>query len=85
LNKYYQINLINEEESCKLSPNLLEEYKLNTPLTKMEEADFFLGIGVNPRFEGSLFNVRLRNNFVLGLTNLNFVGVPEDLTYSHRN
>jgi NADH dehydrogenase (ubiquinone) Fe-S protein 1 len=56
-------------------------YKLNSTLTRISEADLCLLIGVNPRYEGSLLNVRLRKRYLSGKLHIASIGPNFDLTY----
>ena len=56
-------------------------YKLNSTLARISEADLCLLVGVNPRYEGSLLNVRLRKRYLLGKLYIASVGPNFDLTY----
>jgi len=85
LNKKSKINIINEETYNNFTSSFSENYKMNLPLAKINNSDFILGFNINPRFEGALFNVRLRQNFIQGTTQFNFIGLPENLLFSHKN
>ena len=61
-----------------------ENYLFNSTINGIEETDFILLIGTNPRFEATMVNARIRkaylnNNFKI--VSLNDVG---DLTYSYK-
>jgi len=56
-------------------------YKLNSTISRIAEADICLLVGVNPRYEGSLLNVRLRKRYLEGSFNIATIGPPLNLTY----
>jgi len=56
-------------------------YTFNDEFTKIEKSDFCLLIGVNPRYEGSLLNIKLRKRFTEGGFKIVSVGTPVNLTY----
>jgi NADH dehydrogenase (ubiquinone) Fe-S protein 1 len=56
-------------------------YMFNNAFTGIEKCDFCLLIGVNPRYEGSLLNIKLRKRFVEGGFKVVSVGTPVNLTY----
>nr|YP_007890654.1 NADH dehydrogenase subunit 11 [Jakoba bahamiensis]AGH24148.1 NADH dehydrogenase subunit 11 [Jakoba bahamiensis] len=60
-------------------------YTLNNSLNDLENIDFCLLIGTNPRHEASLLNVRLRKAYLKNQKSLRIgvIGDQMDLTYSH--
>lgn len=56
-------------------------YQFNSNITQIEHSDFCLLIGVNPRYEGSMLNVRLRKRFLEGGFIIASVGAAMNLTY----
>merc|ERR1712146_368284 len=60
------ISLIDEASTNK-SENLMALTKSNTTLDDILESDLCLLIGVNPRYEASLYNVRLKKRKTSGL------------------
>jgi NADH-quinone oxidoreductase chain G len=63
--------------SCDISSNYLQ----NTSIEAIEEADLCLLIGVDPRYEASLLNVRLRKRYLEGGFTVASVGSPLNLTF----
>ena len=49
----------------------------------MEDADYALLIGVNPRFDAPVFNARLRKCWIHNELNVGVVGPKVDLTYDY--
>ncbi len=69
------------QDGSKLSDEPRCSYLFNTTIAGIEEADFCLLIGTNPRFEASLVNARLRKRQLMGGFTVARVGQPTDLTY----
>ncbi len=62
-----------------------ENYLFNSKINGIEETDFILLIGTNPRFEATMLNARIRKAYLnnkLKIKSLNDVG---DLTYSYES
>jgi NADH dehydrogenase/NADH:ubiquinone oxidoreductase subunit G len=70
------------EKDLNFQKDLRSHYLFNTKLTDIEKSDFCLLIGVNPKIESPLLNVRLRKQF---LSKENFLvysfGPSANLTY----
>ncbi len=56
-------------------------YIMNTPIERLEEADFLLCVGTNPRVEAPLINARLRKAYTHGNLEGAFIGPAIDFTY----
>jgi len=69
------------ERNLNVDSTYSSNYKFNRNSVEIENSDFCLLIGVNPRYEGSLLNVRLRKRFLEGGFTVASVGAPVDLTY----
>jgi NADH-quinone oxidoreductase subunit G len=74
-------NLDCRQDGSKLTNEPRCSYLFNTTIAGIEEADFCLLIGTNPRFEASLVNARLRKRHRQGGFTVARVGEPADLTY----
>ena len=62
-----------------------ENYLFNSTINGIEESDFILLIGTNPRFEATMLNARIRKAYLknkVKIVSLNDVG---DLTYSYQS
>ena len=62
-----------------------ENYLFNSKINGIEESDFILLIGTNPRFEATMLNARIRKAYLgnkLKIVSLNDVG---DLTYPYQS
>lgn len=69
------------ERSLNTDNTFSFNYTFNNNFKEIEKSDFCLLIGVNPRYEGSLLNVRLRKRFFEGGFKIVSVGAPVNLTY----
>jgi NADH-quinone oxidoreductase chain G len=58
-------------------------YRFNTTIKDIESSDLILLIGVNPRFEASLVNVRIRKQYIKHHIPVALIGTPVDLTYNY--
>lgn len=63
--------------------DLRSNYLLNSKIVGVEEADWILLIGTNPRFEAPLFNARIRKAYVHNETNVALIGPKVNLTYDY--
>ena len=74
-------NIDCRQNGSKLTSEPRSSYLFNTTIAGIEEADFCLLIGTNPRFEAPLINARLRKRHRMGGFKVARVGPPADLTY----
>jgi NADH-quinone oxidoreductase chain G len=82
--KNLNVPLIDEASSNK-NENLMSLTKSNTTLDEILEADLCLLIGANPRYEASLYNVRLKKRKTRGLFTVASFGLAENLTYDSQS
>ena len=59
-------------------------YIFNTSINKIEESDFILLIGTNPRVEATILNARIRKAFLSKKIPIYSIGSPGDLTYNYK-
>jgi NADH dehydrogenase (ubiquinone) Fe-S protein 1 len=83
LNKLDSDHFEVRSNSVKLCADLRAGYIMNSRLTGVEEADFLLMVGSNPRWEAPVFNSRVMravrdNNLKVAL-----IGTPHELTYPY--
>ncbi|MGI9437587.1 MAG: NADH-quinone oxidoreductase subunit NuoG [Geminicoccaceae bacterium] len=69
------------QDGSKLTGEPRCSYLFNTTIAGIEDADFCLLVGTNPRLEASLVNARLRKRQRMGGFTVARVGPPADLTY----
>jgi len=60
-------------------------YLLNSSIAGLEEADFVLLVGTNPRLEAPLVNARLRKTWINSDMEVAVVGAPVDLSYEYEH
>ena len=58
-------------------------YIFNTSISKIEQSDFILLIGTNPRTEATILNARIRKAFLSKKTPIFSIGSPGDLSYDY--
>ena len=89
---YYLFQFLNElgSNSIQYSNNLFKIntdiplfYEFNTKIKQIEESDLILLVGVNPRAEASMVNVRIRKQYMRHNITIGLVGSPVDLTYPY--
>ena len=74
-------NIDCRQDGSKLTAEPRSSYLFNTTIQGIEDADFCLLVGTNPRLEASLVNARLRKRHRMGGFTVARVGEPADLTY----
>ena len=62
-----------------------ENYLFNSSINGIEEADFILLIGTNPRFEATMINARIRKAYLSNNTRVISLNDLEDLTYNYQS
>ena len=60
-------------------------YIFNSSINGIEESDFILLIGTNPRLEATILNARIRKTYVKKGIEVYSIGDPGDLTYPYKN
>jgi NADH-quinone oxidoreductase subunit G len=65
----------------QIDSSLRSAYLFNTTIAGIEEADFCLLIGTNPRYEAPIINARLRKRYVQGKFTVASIGPEIDLTF----
>jgi NADH-quinone oxidoreductase subunit G len=71
------------EKKIYINPTNKTNYIFNSSIQKIEESDFILLIGTNPRHEATIVNARIRKAFVKNKTPVYSIGNPGDLTYDY--
>ncbi len=62
-----------------------ENYLFNSTINGIEDSDFILLIGTNPRFEATIVNARIRKSYLTNNTKVVSVNNVGDLTYPYKN
>jgi len=60
-------------------------YIMNTTISGIEESDFVLLVGTNPRLEAPLVNARIRKTWINSDMHVAMVGAPVDLSYNYEH
>jgi NADH-quinone oxidoreductase subunit G len=76
-------NVESRSDHTYLNHNKRENYLFNTSINGIEEADFILLIGSNPRYEATILNARIRKSYLLNKTRIISLNNIGDLTYPY--
>jgi len=76
-------NIESRSEHTYLNPNKRENYLFNSSINGIEEADFILLIGSNPRYEATILNARIRKSYMQNKTKIISLNDIGDLTYPY--
>ncbi|MGQ3113766.1 MAG: NADH-quinone oxidoreductase subunit NuoG, partial [Brevundimonas sp.] len=71
------------QDGAALGEGPRESWLFNSSLQGIENADYVLLVGVNPRTEAPLLNTRLRKIWLAGKAEIAVVGEQADLTYKY--
>ena len=64
--------------------SLRENYIFNSSINGIEESDFILLVGTNPRFEATMINARIRKAYLSNNTKIISINDVGDLTYAYK-
>ena len=78
-------NVESRSDHTYLNPNKRENYLFNSTINGIEEADFILLIGSNPRFEATILNARIRKAYLQNKTRIISLNNVDDLTYPYES
>jgi len=83
----YSFFKLRQSEPQSLNIDLEQNYLLNSDLkdSKIATSDTCLLIGINPRYEGSKLNLKLRSRYLKGNFNVIQIGSLLNLTFSNTN
>ena len=73
------------QDGAKLGGGARSGYLFNSTIAGIEDADFCLLVGTNPRFEAAVLNARLRKRYLQGGLKIYAVGPVIDATYPVTN
>ncbi len=77
-------NLEARDEDTYINTEDRTNYLFNSQINGIEEADFILLIGANPRLEATMLNARIRKNYVANKTEIYSIGDVGDQTYPYK-
>jgi NADH-quinone oxidoreductase subunit G len=83
-----QLNITNYD--CRLTGQKIDSkdrasYLFNSEINGIDQADFCLLIGVNPKKDAPILNARIRKRFLSKKLKIISIGVNADLNYPHQN
>jgi NADH-quinone oxidoreductase subunit G len=76
-------NVESRNKHTYLNPEKRENYLFNAKINGIEESDFILLIGSNPRFEATILNARIRKSYIQNKTKIISLSDVGDLTYPY--
>jgi len=71
------------QDASSLGDGPRESWLFNSTLRGLEQADYVLLVGVNPRTEAALLNTRIRKIWLSGQAEVALIGEQVDLTYPY--
>ena len=77
-------NLECRQERIYINPNERSNYIFNTSINGIEDSDFILLVGCNPRLEATILNARIRKAYLKNKTKIVSIGNSGDLTYPYQ-
>jgi len=78
-------NVESRSDHTYLNPQNRENYLFNSTINGIEEADFILLIGSNPRYEATILNARIRKAYLQNKTKIISLNDVGDLTYPYES
>ena len=81
LNQYGINNFLINDYLYNINTDLPAFYRFNSQIKNIEESDLILLIGINPRYEASMLNLKIRKHFFNKNVSVNLIGSYIDLTY----
>ena len=76
-------NVESRSDHAYLNPQKRENYLFNSKINGIEDADFILLIGSNPRYEATILNARIRKAYLQNKTKIISLNDVGDLTYPY--
>ena len=78
-------NIESRNDYSYLNPDKRENYLFNSSINRIEEADFVMLIGSNPRYEATMLNARIRKAYLQNKTKIISLNDVGDLTYPYES
>ena len=78
-------NLESRQNRIYINPQERMNYIFNSTINGIEESDFILLVGTNPRLEATILNARIRKAYIKNRLKIYSIGDPGDLTYPYQN
>ncbi|WP_337185410.1 NADH-quinone oxidoreductase subunit NuoG [Phenylobacterium sp.] len=73
------------QDGMVLGDGARESWLFNSSIQGIEDADFILFVGANPRLEAPVLNARVRKRWMAQATQVGLVGEAVDLTYGYEH
>ena len=77
-------NLESRADEYYVNVNERQNYLFNSKINGIEESDLIVLIGVNPRYEATILNARIRKSYLKNKTEIFSLGNVGDLTYPYK-
>ena len=78
-------NLECRQDRIYINPQERMNYIFNSSINGIEESDFILLVGTNPRLEATILNARIRKAYIKNKLKIYSIGDVGDLTYPYQN
>jgi len=72
------------EERIYINPQERMNYIFNSSINGIEDSDFILLVGTNPRLEATILNARIKKSYTKNKLKIYSIGNPGDLTYPYK-
>ena len=87
---FFEKCLVSKNFECRddkiyINPQQRINYIFNSKINGIEESDFVLLIGTNPRLESTILNARIRKAYKKNNIQIYSIGNPGELTYPYHN
>ncbi len=78
-------NLECRQDRIYINPQERMNYIFNSTISGIEDSDFILLVGTNPRLEATILNARIRKAYIKNKLKIYSIGDVGDLTYPYQN
>jgi len=78
-------NLECRQDRIYINPQERMNYIFNSSINGIEDSDFILLVGTNPRLEATILNARIRKAYIKNKLKIYSIGDVGDLTYPYQN
>ena len=78
-------NLECRQDRIYINPQERMNYIFNSSINGIEDSDFILLVGTNPRLEATILNARIRKAYIKNKLKIYSIGDAGDLTYPYQN
>ena len=77
-------NIECRQDRIYINPEERINYIFNSSINGIEQSDFILLVGTNPRLEATILNARIRKAYIKNNLKIYSIGDPGDLTYPYK-